>query len=101
MEIEYLSTNSGVQEVLIMGEFNKWCLDFMKQDETFSIESAGFNRFAHRCKVPIGYKYRYQLMVDGNFVIDENALKSFNLQGQETNYKLAAKNDESLNHIIS
>ena len=59
LEIEYFSTNPSVQEVLIMGEFNKWSLEFMVNDVDYMADTNDLKRFYFVCNVPVGYKYRY------------------------------------------
>lgn len=51
------------EEVSVMGEFNQWCPEVMIKDEA--------GKFQYETKVVGGFKYRYEFIVNGNMVYDE------------------------------
>ena len=56
-----------------MGEFNEWNPEVMKR--TSSSEDSSQN-FFFETLVPIGYKYRYQFIVNGDIKVDPDQASS-------------------------
>ena len=83
MVIEYEAqsqVNEG-EDILIMGEFNQWFPESMQVREG--------KRYFYSLKVPAGFKYRYQFIVNGEIVIDPNQDNSESKLGRLTNFKTA------------
>lgn len=71
------------EDVLVMGEFNNWFPEVMSKQ--FS------KQFEFRVRVPSGYKYRYQFIVNGEITIDSKQDNSESKLGRLTNYQYALK----------
>ena len=67
-------------EVSIMGNFTMWIPESMNKDDTFP------HTYAYTALLERGYKHRYQFMVNGDELVDENKKTSVNPTGSRTNY---------------
>ena len=56
LEIEYNAARN--EDILIMGDFNKWSPEPMELKED--------HLYTYVATVKVGYKYRYQFIVDGD-----------------------------------
>ena len=79
LEIEYRAARNG--DILIMGDFNQWSPEQMERKDDCL--------YSYKATVTVGYKYRYQFIVDGNIEIDQQADFNESKLGTLTNYKLA------------
>lgn len=67
LKIEYLTPDPMVTDVFVMGEFNSWNLEALDMK---GMSEDGLIKFGKDIEVPNGYKYRFQFLVNGEFVTD-------------------------------
>jgi hypothetical protein len=85
LEVDYLSPQM-MDDIMVMGEWNNWLPERMDMDFT----PDGRFRYFIQTLVPVGYKYRFQFILDGVISVDRNQpFSKGSLIGRETNYKIA------------
>ena len=82
LEIDY-KTNEPV-DIMIMGEFDNW----KPQPMNMKFDDGKLCYF-YEAFVPVGYKYRFQFIINGEIKTDPNQPESTStLIGRVTNYKI-------------
>ena len=85
LEIAY-EVNEPFEDIAVMGEFNNWLptpMDFIFEDNKM--------KYVYETFVPVGYKYRYQFIVNGEICTDPKQPSSEStLLHKVTNYKIVS-----------
>jgi hypothetical protein len=85
LEIQYF-TPQMMDDIMVMGEWNNWLPEPMNMD--FSPD--GQIRYFVQIVVPVGFKYRYQFILNGEIAVDrKQPFSKGSLIGRETNYAVA------------
>ena len=74
-------------DVMIMGEFNMWTPDVMENGG--ANEETGMVKWVFKARVPAGYRYRFEFLVEGDIISDPNIPISTNKLGRTSNYVIA------------
>ncbi len=83
LEISYV-VSEPFEDISVMGEFNNWqpCpMDFIFENNSM--------KYIYETVVPVGYKYRYQFIINGEIRVNPNEPTSeSSLLHKVTNYKI-------------
>lgn len=85
-----MADNVDQEDIMVMGEFNQWNPDLMMREPA---QEEGKLRFVYRTKVPIGFKYRYQFIINGEITIDNRQPYNESNLGRLTNFKIAQQDE--------